>query len=194
MNFDLRSRRDDPAKNARIAKLRATPEETVSSLSRNPLYLKGMKQFCGKFMGPPGNKLFSCGAGHGTCIDAYGKAQLCLPLRDPGTVYDLRNSAMTGLHFALTDYFQRLRELRATNPEYLNRCGRCFLKGLCEQCPAKSWMEHGTLDTPVEYLCAVAHAQARYLGLVGDNENAWEVAEGDWRARVAQFSGDNAKG
>jgi MoaA/NifB/PqqE/SkfB family radical SAM enzyme len=214
MNFDLRSRRDDPAKNARIAKLRATPEETVGMMSRNPLYLRDMKQFCGKFMGPPGDKLFSCGAGHGTCIDAYGNAQMCMGLRDPGTVYDLRNGAdchcepseaipgthaeiasssasggllaMTGLRYALTEFFPRLRELRATNPDYLNRCARCFLKGLCEQCPAKSWMEHGTLDTPVEYLCDVAHAQAEYLGLIKKGEKAWEVK--DWQERVKRFT------
>ncbi|MCX5883874.1 MAG: radical SAM protein [Deltaproteobacteria bacterium] len=189
MNFDFRCRRDDPAKNDRISKLRATPEETVGMLARNPLYLRDMKQFCGKFMGPPGDKLFSCGAGHGTCIDAYGKAQMCMSLRDPGTVYDLRNRS--SLRFALTEYFPRLRELRATNPEYLNRCARCFLKGLCEQCPAKSWMEHGTLDTPVEYLCGVAHAQARYLGLIMDQEKAWEVE--DWRERVKGFTGNNSK-
>jgi sulfatase maturation enzyme AslB (radical SAM superfamily) len=211
MNFDLRSRRDDPAKNVRIAKLRTSPEGTVTMLSRNPLHLKDMRRFCGKFMGPPGDKLFSCGAGHGTCIDAYGKAQMCMGLRDPGTVYDLRDGAdrhcepseaipgthaeiassqgpllaMTGLRFALAEYFPRFRELRSTSTEYLQRCGRCFLKGLCEQCPAKSWMEHGTLDTPVEYLCAVAHAQARYLGLITDQENAWEVER--WRERVERF-------
>ena len=61
-----------------------------------------------------------------------------------------------------------------------------FLKGLCEQCPAKSWMEHGTLDTPVEYLCDVAHAQARYLGLIGDSEKAWEVTNG--KERVERFA------
>ena len=72
--------------------------------------------------------------------------------------------------------------MRATNPDYLERCARCFLKGLCEQCPAKSWTEHGTLDTPVEYLCQVAHAQARYLGLLAEGEQAWEVA--DWRQRI----------
>ena len=71
----------------------------------------------------------------------------------------------------------RLRELRATNPEYLRRCARCFLKGLCEQCPAKSWAEHGTLDTPVEYLCEVAHAQARWLG--------WLRGRRAWNARLA---------
>ena len=192
MNFDLRSRRDNPEKSIRIAKLRASPEETVAMLSRNPLYLKNMGQFCGRFMGPPGDKLFSCGAGHGTCIDAYGKAQLCLPLRDPATVHDLRcDGAGASLRHALTEFFPRLRELRATNPEYLSRCARCFLKGLCEQCPAKSWMENGTLDTPVEYLCGVAHAQARYLGLVADRENAWEVENG--RERIERFAANVSK-
>ncbi|NMW21537.1 MAG: radical SAM protein [Chlorobiaceae bacterium] len=182
MNFDLRSRRDDMLKSARIAKLRATPEESVAMLSRTPLYLKDMGQFCGKFMGPPGERLFNCGAGHGSCIDAYGNAQLCLPLRNKSTVADLHEVT---LKRALEETFPAMREIRATNPDYLRRCARCFLKGLCEQCPAKSWMEYGTLDRPVEYLCEVAHAQARFLGLLGDEESAWEV-EG-WKERVAGF-------
>jgi MoaA/NifB/PqqE/SkfB family radical SAM enzyme len=195
MNFDLRARRDDPAKNERIRKLRLSPEETVRALSRDPNHLKDMSQFCGKFMGPPGDKLFSCGAGHGTCIDAYGKAQMCMGLRDPGMVVDLKIAssqkplpAATGLRDALTGFFPALRQMRATNPDYLRRCARCFLKGLCEQCPAKSWMESGDLDTPVEYLCGVAHAQARHLGLVAEEESAWEV--GDWRDRVGRFTGN----
>lgn len=188
MNFDLRSRRDDPEKNARIAKLRASPEETVTMLARNPLYLRDMGQFCGKFMAPPGDKLFPCGAGQGTCsIDVSGKVQMCMSLRDPETVVDLHR---VSLKVALEESFPALRETRATNPRYLQRCARCFLKGFCEQCPAKSWTEHGTLDTPVEYLCNVAHAQARYLGLITDQENAWEVE--DWRERVGRFAGNNS--
>jgi hypothetical protein len=77
--------------------------------------------------------------------------------------------------------------MKAKNKDYLNRCAKCFLKGLCEQCPAKSWAEHGTLDTPVDYLCEIAHTLARYLGLIKDNENAWEV--GNWRERVSKFVG-----
>ena len=80
------------------------------------------------------------------------------------------------------EQFARLRDLRATNPEYLRRCAVCFLKGFCEQCPAKSWAEHGTLDSPVEYLCRIAHAQACYLGWLKDGEVAWEIL--DWRNRV----------
>jgi hypothetical protein len=48
-------------------------------------------------------------------------------------------------------------------------------------------MEHGTLDTPVEYYCALAHAQAEYLGLLGPGEKAWEIL--NWRERTNTFSG-----
>jgi hypothetical protein len=61
------------------------------------------------------------------------------------------------------------------------------LKGLCEQCPAKSWSETGRLDTPVELLCLSAHVEARWLGLIGQEENAWEVR--DWQARIKKAFG-----
>jgi radical SAM protein with 4Fe4S-binding SPASM domain len=178
--LDLRTRRDTPAKNQRIAALRFSPKEGVALLTRDQeAYRQSTAQFAARFMGPQGDKLFSCSAGESGCVDAYGMYQMCLLLRHPDTVYDLKQGA---LRVALTEVFPRLRELRASNPKYLRRCARCFLKGLCEQCPAKSWSEHGTLDTPVEYLCAVAHAQARYLGLLAEGERAWEIA--DWRERI----------
>ena len=182
MNFDLRTRRDDPEKNRRIAALRLSPEETLALLSKNASYVSLMQEFVTRFMHPAGDRLFSCGSGHGTCIDAYGFAQMCMPLRHPDTVFDLRKHTLREL---ITGIFPELREKRAENPEYLRRCAKCFLHGLCEQCPGKSWTEHGTLDTPVEYLCEVAHAQARYLGLVGKDEQAWDVA--DWKARIEKF-------
>ena len=67
-------------------------------------------------------------------------------------------------------------------PRVLRRCAVCFPKGLCEPCPAKSWAESGTLDTPAEYLCEVAHEQARDLGLLEPGESAWLIT--DWKARV----------
>jgi len=92
-----------------------------------------------------------------------------------------KNSEAVSLGDAIA-LFSRVRDLRAVNPEYLHRCARCFLKSFCEQCPAKSWTENGTPDTPVEYLCEVAHAQACYLGWLGESERGWEVM--DWRERV----------
>lgn len=179
IDFDLRARRDDPAKNEQIRKLRLSPQETVRTLARDPRYFSEMRQFCGKFIGPQGDRLFTCGFAKGGCVDAYGRFQPCMGVRAPELTYDLRAGT---LRDALERFFPPLRDLRATHPAYMRRCGRCFLKGLCEQCPAKSWTEHGTLDTPVEYLCAVAHAQAQDLGLLSTGEHGWEVEE--WRERI----------
>jgi radical SAM protein with 4Fe4S-binding SPASM domain len=190
MTFDLRNRRDDERKNELIRSLRLPPDEAVAMLTRRPEeYRREMTEFAGRFMGPQGDVLFACGAGHGVSVDAYGRAQPCMGVRAPELTVDLIRACAAGgadgggaTLAAALEAFAALRELRATNPEYLRRCARCFLKGLCEQCPAKSWAEHGRLDTPVEYLCAVAHAQARWLGWLGADEYAWEVV--DWRARV----------
>lgn len=182
MFFDLRCRCDGK-KNESIKKLRLTPEEGLKILTRRKdKYIKEMKEFCSKFMRPAKDKLFSCGSGHGGCVDAYGKFQPCMMLRHPECIYDLKNGSLKD---ALDISFPKMLEIKAINPDYLSRCARCFLKGLCEQCPAKSWTEHGTLDTPVEYLCEIAHAQARYLGLIKDNEKAWEVD--NWKERISSF-------
>jgi radical SAM protein with 4Fe4S-binding SPASM domain len=191
MFFDLRCRRDSETKNRLIKELRPSPKQGLRALTRRREdYLKGMSDFCSKFVGPPGDKLFVCGAGlGGGCVDAYGYFQPCLLLRHPDTVYHLGGGS---LQDAVTRFFPTVRETRASNPDYLARCARCFLKGLCEQCPAKSWMEHGTLDTPVQYLCEIAHAQARYLGLLRKEEVGWEVT--DWRQRVRGLATKEATG
>ena len=185
MFFDLRARRDQPEKNALIRKLRIPPEEGLELMAgRNEAGVAEMKDFCARFTGPPGEKLFSCGAGAGTAsVDPYGYLQPCLQLRHPETVYDLRHGS---LRDALERFFPEVRKKTAARPEYLDRCAQCFLKGLCDQCPARSWMEHGTVDTPVEYSCQVTHATARSLGVLNPDEKAWEIE--DWRQRIAAFA------
>lgn len=199
MFFDLRNRRDDDKKNQLIASLRVSPREGLAVLTRDgERYRREMHEFASRFMGPPGDVLFHCGAGQGLSIDAYGRAQPCMGVRTPDLTVDVLNSKTSGdlashhhgspLQNALTRFslglgpYPPLRDMRAANPEYLRRCANCFLKGLCEQCPAKSWAEHGTLDTPVEYLCETAHAQARWLGWLGEDEQAWTVQ--NWKERI----------
>lgn len=195
MFFDLRLRRDDPKKNRLIKSLRVNPAEALEVMTQNPEeFRKGMEEFAARFMGPPGERLFRCYAGRALCIDAYGRAQPCIGLRAPELTADVVNTPEGSLKAAL-DIFTGLKEMRAGNPEYLERCAVCFLKGVCEQCPAKSWSEAGMLDKPVEYLCAVAHAQARWMGWLGDNENAWEVRKGEKnRQKKAGRKGSDAGG
>jgi len=183
MNFNLRARRDSEEKNARIRRLRATPEQTLAVLTREPeAYIRDKKAFAQKFMGPAGIDLFSCGCGKGGAVDAFGRLQPCLLMRHPDTVYDLADGSIRD---ALERFFPEMRKMQATDPDYLETCAKCFLHGLCEQCPAHSWMEHGVLDGRVAYLCDAAHVQARWLGLIGEGEKAWEVE--DWRGRVDRF-------
>lgn len=180
--LDLRNRRDDEQKNACIRTLRLTAQDLVSVMARDAAqYKRDMEAFAVQFMAPPGDKLFKCGAGKAVCIDSYGKLQPCMGLRMPEWTIDL-SSGSAALKDALARW-EGIGNLRAQNPEYLRRCARCFLNGLCEQCPAKSWMEHGNLDTPVEYFCEMSHAQARYLGWLGRDENGWEVM--NWRERIS---------
>ncbi len=172
--LELRGRRDSEAKNRRIRSLRLSPAAALAVLADPPEdYRREMAQFLGRFTAPPGDRLFTCGVGPG-CVDAYGVFQPCMGLRDPELTFDLKNGT---LKEAVASLLPRLRKMRATDPLYLERCARCFLRGLCEQCPARSWSEHGTLDRPVDYCCQVAHAQARFLGLLDDGQWAWEVRD-----------------
>jgi radical SAM protein with 4Fe4S-binding SPASM domain len=179
--FDLRSRRDE-AKNALISGLRLGGDEFVRIARRHgEAAVDEWRGFCARSGGCRGDGLFGClTAGASAAVDAYGRLQYCLGLRHPETVTDL---AASSLREAVTVFLPRVRALRATNPAYLERCARCFLMGLCEQCPAKSWAEYGTLDTPVEYFCGVAHAQAVAAGLLEPGEKAWTVADGERRAQ-----------
>jgi radical SAM protein with 4Fe4S-binding SPASM domain len=183
--FDLRARRDSKQKNQLIKSLRLLPEEAVAFFyRRREQYLKEMREFCSKFTRPSGRNIFACGAGaRNGCVDAYGQLQLCMLVRHPDTVYNLKKGSLKN---ALTNFFSEIRKIKAENPDYLTRCARCFLQGLCEQCPARSWMEHGTLDTPVDYHCEIAHAQARALGLLEKGELAWKIVQ--WQERICNFS------
>ncbi len=179
--LDLRSRRDG-GKNASIAAMRPDGDEFVRlARRRGEAVVDEWRDFVARSGGPKGDRLFTClPAGGSAAVDAYGRLQFCLGLRHPATV---RGLAPGSLGEAVTEFLPKLRETRAADPAYLERCARCFLKGLCEQCPAKSWAEHGTLDTPVEYLCGIAHAQAVAAGLLEKGEKAWTVVDAASRAK-----------
>jgi radical SAM protein with 4Fe4S-binding SPASM domain len=179
--FDLRSRRDG-RKNELISSLRMRPDEFVRISRRHGVQaVEEWRDFCGRSGGGRGDRLFTCLPwGGSAAVDPYGQLQFCLGLRHPATIYDLAKGT---LREAVTDFLPRVRDMRSAVEAYLERCGRCFLKGLCEQCPAKSWAEHGTLDTPVEYFCGIAHAQAVAAGLLEPGEKAWAVTDETTRAK-----------
>lgn len=179
LKLNLWSRFDGESKSDLIKTLRLTPEKIIEVLTQDEKrYRKNMKRFCQKFLGVPGDDhLFSCGSGVDGChIDAYDNFQLCLLLRHPDCIYSLREG---NFKEAWKKFVPQVREIKANSKKYQKKCQQCFLKSLCEQCPAWSWMEHGVLDEPVEYLCEIAHTEAVWLGVLKKGEKAWEVGIGN---------------
>ena len=120
--FQKRGRHDDPEKDRQIQDLRLSPEEGLAIKTRNPQeYRKEAAEFCQKFLVPPDDVLFRCGAGHSNCVDAYGRLQPCMGLRAPELTHDLRNGS---LQDALQQFLPVFVRLRSTNPRYLERCAR----------------------------------------------------------------------
>lgn len=185
MFYDLRVRRDDADKNSLIKSLRPSPQEGLAVYLRDEIkYHKWTQELAAKLLHPRGDRLFDCGIceGRSVCVDAYGRVQPCMGIRAPELTCDIGAANVPSSLRDALDRFTRLRDRRAIDPDYLRRCAVCFLKGLCEQCPAKSWAENGSLDAPVEYLCEVTHAVARYLGWLHVHEHSWEVH--DWLVRI----------
>jgi len=185
LKLNLGSRFDGGSKRNLIKRLRLPPEKVIEVLKQGEeRYQKDMERFCQKFLGAPtDDRLFVCGAGVDGChIDAYNNFQLCMLLRHPDCVYSLREGSFKE---AWEKFVPRVREIRVNNKKYQEKCQRCFLKSLCDACPAWSCMEHGVLDEPVEYLCEIAHTEAIWLGLLKEGEKAWEVGIRDGAKKPA---------
>ena len=176
MFLEKRARRDCAACNRRIETMRPEPEEVVRHIvQRHPEAPGEWRHLVEQKHRPPGPGLFQCGAGASVSVDAYGIAQPCLSLRTPELCFDL---AQGSIEEALR-HFNTLKNYEGKHPHYIEQCSRCFLKSLCEQCPARSWSEHGNLDQPVDYLCRLTHAQAIEAGILREGEKGWLKK---WRA------------
>jgi radical SAM protein with 4Fe4S-binding SPASM domain len=162
---------NEPSACERIRRLRLNPEEAARQRLKEPDVAEHDRRVI--LNGKPFNaKIFyRRAAKKRLTVNAYGGLQVCLEMRHPDTIYDLRSGT---LYEAVTQHLPRMKAMTFTDPVYLNRCGRCFLRPACPSCPAVSWMENGSLQTPVEYYCEVMHAEARLLGLLNDGEKGWE--------------------
>lgn len=185
-SLQLRCRGWDDLRNERIKSLRLSAQAQLDLEAReSESYFNGLKNFCLQFCHVSGDTLFRCNAGLSRAsVDAYGTLQPCLLLRHPEAVYNLKKGSLTD---AFQNFFPKMRQLKAKNSLYLERCACCFLIALCEQCPAVSWMENQTMDGWPEHFCSFTHAQARCIGLLSEGEKAWMVT--DWKERIKGLCG-----
>jgi len=149
--------RYDPILNPRLdgskrpCDYRLSPEEVLALDYSDEKRVKGWQDFFSSFSRSTfSDHLFICGAGVSSFhIDPYGMLSPCEMVRFGG--YDLSHGTFK------EGWSRSIPELLQLKPEEEYRCGQCELIPLCGQCPGWSWLENGKPDTPVDYLCRIAH-------------------------------------
>lgn len=112
------------------------------------------KEFCGKNIGnPASDMLYPCSAGLDSFhVDPYGNLSPCIMARRD--VYDLRAGTFRD---GWSNFLGTLKE-KSLSPA--NRCRQCGLASICGQCPGWAQVELGDDESPVKYLCEIAHKRA----------------------------------
>ncbi len=101
--------------------------------------------------------MYSCGGGvKSFAIDPYGHMSICV-LSHQDT-YDIRQG---GARAGWEHFLLNVRKRKATRP---TKCTDCRLHSVCSMCPANGELENGDPESPVEFLCEVAHLRALALG------------------------------
>jgi len=158
----------DPERNAMIQAERLSPVELVAFEHAIPERFAAWEKVCevmqyGQTCDP--ERLFHCGIGKGAFSVGWdGRFRPCLTLVAPGTTYDLRQRS---LREAWEQFTPTIRTLRATNRDFSHTCGSCEKNMLCHWCPAKAYLEVGTLDGFTPYFCDIAHVRERAFQATG---------------------------
>jgi radical SAM protein with 4Fe4S-binding SPASM domain len=93
--------------------------------------------------------VYNCSAGlRSFHIDSRGYMSMCTAARKPS--YDLK---VMPFHEA----WENLGKLRHKTRQLATPCSTCTLNDLCNQCPGWSQAVHGDDETPVDFLCQLAH-------------------------------------
>jgi radical SAM protein with 4Fe4S-binding SPASM domain len=101
---------------------------------------------------------YSCGGGMNSfAIDPYGHMSICVLSHQE--TYDIRSGSVKD------GWEQFLLHVRTRARKSISKCVSCRLHSLCSMCPANGELENGDPESPVEFLCEVAHLRAMALGL-----------------------------
>jgi radical SAM protein with 4Fe4S-binding SPASM domain len=142
--------------------VRLTPEEVVALDMSSP---KGMSEYRRlakhDLENPPSlaqiDTVYFCGGGMtGFAINAYGEMGICVISQQE--TFSVRELGVARV------WEGSLLQLRSRKRTQMTKCVQCRIQSLCGMCPANGEMENGDRESPVEFLCQVAHLRAAAVG------------------------------
>jgi len=143
--------------------VRLTPEEVVALDLSAPKgvseYLKLAKR---DLENPPAlsqiDTVYFCGGGMNSfSINAYGEIGICVISQQE--TFGIREVGVRAV------WEQSLLQLRERKRTRVSKCAQCNIQSLCGMCPANGELENGDRESPVAFLCNVAHLRAAAIGV-----------------------------
>ena len=142
--------------------VRLTPEEVVTLDMSAPKGVSEYRRLAKHDMeNPPslsqGNTVYFCGGGMNSfAINAYGEMGICVISQQD--TFRVQESGLTRV------WEESLLNLRNRKRLRVTKCIECRIQSLCGMCPANGELENGDRESPVDFLCHVAHLRAAVIG------------------------------
>ncbi|MGA9508297.1 MAG: radical SAM protein [Candidatus Sulfotelmatobacter sp.] len=143
--------------------VRLTPEEVVALDLHAPKGQSEYRRLAKRDLeGPPNlaqnDSVYFCGGGmNGFAINAYGEMGICVISQQE--TFDVRQSGLKEV------WEHSLHDVRTRKRTRVTKCRECRIQSLCGMCPANGEMENGDRESPVAFLCQVAHLRAVAIGV-----------------------------
>ena len=155
--------------------VRLQPWEIVKMDLEDPERVAEWKKFAGRFNRPTPSEhideVYQCGGGVNSCaIDPAGKMSICVLSHVDS--FDLRRGSFRE---GWDHFLQQVRRKKITR---VTKCTACEIKPMCGMCPANGELENGDPESPVDFLCHVAHLRAKALEIPVPPHGDCEYCEG----------------
>lgn len=137
---------------------RLSPDEIVSLDLMSDERSHAWMEFCGTMPSQRvSDNLYECGAGANSFhIDPYGNLMICIMARREK--YNLKVGSFE------EGWYNFIKEIKDRRVSPDNKCMGCNIYYICGNCPGWSQIENGDDESPVDYLCKVAHKRFEVFG------------------------------
>jgi radical SAM protein with 4Fe4S-binding SPASM domain len=143
--------------------VRLTPEEVVALDLHAPKGVSEYRRLAKHDLENPaslaqGNTVYFCGGGMNSfAINAYGEMGICVISQQE--TFSVRGVGVKSV------WGESLLQLRSRKRTRVTKCIQCRIQSLCGMCPANGELENGDRESPVQFLCHVAHLRAAAIGV-----------------------------